>query len=194
MNKYNNGKIYTLTNDDFSDYIYYGSTIQKLSSRLATHKYSSKRDNCSSKILFSKGIVKINLVKNFNCDSKKELHAEERKYIQENNCINKTIPDRTHKEWYQDNKKMVIEKQKKYSENNKEKIKERSILYYEKNKEKIKKKSSEYKAKNKEKIKEKHKIYNAKNKERIAKNAKIWNDNNKEKIKERNKRYQDNLK
>ena len=60
--------------------------------------------------------------------------------------LNSDIPNRTQKEYYEDNK----EKKKEYRENNKEKINERDRKYYENNKEKKK----EYYENNKEKINE----------------------------------------
>ena len=99
MSDYNNGKIYKLINDAMPGKIYYGSTIKLLYMRLSTHKYDSKTKNCSSKSLFEFGQVKIILVENFPCENKEQLLKREAHFIRNNLCINKSIPDRTQKEW-----------------------------------------------------------------------------------------------
>ena len=119
---------------------------------------------------------KMLLIKYFPCHSKLELESEERKQIELLGAtLNKHIPTRTKKEWYQDNKEQILEekkeinkqhyqdnketiaqKGKKYREQNKEKIKEKKKQYYEQNKEKIKEKQKEYYKQNEEKKKQAH--------------------------------------
>lgn len=92
------------------------------------------------------------------CNDKKELEVRERHHIELlKPKLNKVIPTRTQKEWYQDNKEKILEKTKQYQENNKEQIEERSKKYRDNNKEKIKEKDKKYREANKEKINEKHK-------------------------------------
>jgi len=110
MANYKNGKIYKLICDK-TDKIYIGSTINELNIRLIGHK--SGKD-CSSKKLFELGDVKIELIKNYSCNSKKELEEEEKKYIRENECINKYIPNRTQEEWREDNKQKLKKYQQEY--------------------------------------------------------------------------------
>jgi len=117
MNKYQNGKIYKLVCDN-TPIVYYGSTIQKLSERLAIHKYYK---SCSSRELFDKGNVTIHLIEDYPCNSRKELEARERIYIEfmlknfDHKIIcNKNISGRTRKEWYQDNKENNKEKRNEY--------------------------------------------------------------------------------
>ena len=134
--------------------IYYGATTQPLHKRFFGHKSNYKRNihKYQSSLLFNKyGVenIKVILIKQFPCENKKELEAEEAKYIRENKCVNKNIPLRTHKEWRDNN----CEKTKKYYEENKEKLK----VNYNENKENIKEIRSEYYENNKEKIKEKRK-------------------------------------
>ena len=136
MVNYENGKIYKLVNDEMG-LTYYGSTCKKyLSSRLSGHIYDAKKIDkyVSSKQLFEKGSVKIYLVELFPCGSKDELHARERYYIENNECVNHNIPCRTKKEWEEDNKEKLAEKGKQYHQNNKEKINTRTKTYYEANK------------------------------------------------------------
>ena len=131
---YSKGKIYKIT-DTANNECYYGSTIQPLSKRMGQHRIfykaykNGKYHNVSSFILFDKYGVEncsIVLVENVECKTKEELHQRERFYIENNECVNKFIPGRTNKEWYEDNK----EYQKKYIEANKEKIKEYNRNYY----------------------------------------------------------------
>ena len=119
MNKYQNGKIYKLVCDN-SPIIYYGSTIQKLTCRLAGHKYDYKRKKgCYSSELFELGKVSIHLIEKYPCNSRQELEAYERIYIEfilknfEYKIIcNKEIPCRTNKEYREDNKEELKAKKK----------------------------------------------------------------------------------
>ncbi len=52
-----------------------------------------------------------------------------------NECVNKYIPDRTEKEWREDNKEKLQEYQEKYKEDNKERIKQHFAQHYQNNKE-----------------------------------------------------------
>lgn len=67
----------------------------------------------------------ITLIENFPCSSRDELHQREGYFIRNNSCVNKYIPRRTDKEYYEDNKEKINEKNKKYRENNKDKINEK---------------------------------------------------------------------
>ncbi len=124
MNKYENGKIYKIVNDDMPDKVYYGSTIGKLNHRFSNHNNSY--NTCSSKILFEKGQPRIELVEEYPCSSKRELEVRERFYIENNKCVNKCIPTRTQKEYREIPK-------------NKEIMKKLSFNHYQKHKERIKK-------------------------------------------------------
>ena len=153
---YKNGKIYKLINDDLG-LTYYGSTATTLTKRLCSHKSKSKTNTnkCKSKLLFTGGAVEIFLVEAFPCENKDQLSKRERFYIESNECVNKHIPGRTQKEWYEVNKEKILENQKEYKEANKEAILENQKEYYEANKEKIKEQKKEYYQKNKEKMAEK---------------------------------------
>jgi hypothetical protein len=123
-----------------------------------------KYHNVTSFILFDKyGIdnCKIELVEEVECKTKEELHQREGFYIRSFDCVNKFIAGRTKKEYYQENKEKIKEREKEYREENKEKIKERDKDYYEKNREKVKERHKEYREENKEKLKERKKEYNS---------------------------------
>ncbi len=115
-------KIYSYENDD----VYYGSTCETLSQRMAKHRFNYKmykngkfRFTTSFKILELTS-AKIELVENCPCNSKEELLQREGYYINNNNCVNKYIPGRTMKEYYQANKKKINEKHKEYYRRKKE--------------------------------------------------------------------------
>ena len=169
---YQLGKIYKLVPTNYEgDYIpYYGSSAQNyLSVRLAGHirdyndYLKGKRHKTTSFKLFEKhGIdnISIILVENYPCQSKAELEARERYYIENNICINKNIPTRTDKEYYEDNKEIIKEYKKEWRNNNKENIKKYSKNYYEINKDTINEYKKDYIEKNKDIIKlKKHNYY-----------------------------------
>ena len=110
MPDYQKGKIYKLWSPQGKE-IYIGSTVQPLYKRLSQHK--SYLD-CQSRYLFENyNVVKIELIEEYPCNNKMELDRKEGEHVRENECLNKNVPGRTAKEWYQDNN---------YYENNKEKL------------------------------------------------------------------------
>lgn len=125
MPDYSKAKIYKIVCDE-TNTTYYGSTVQPLTSRLSGHKLN--KNICSTKIMIN---PKIFLVEHFSCGNKEELLKRERYYVENNKCINKTIPLRTKKEWYNDNKKKISEQTKQYRQDNKETIREQGKQKYE---------------------------------------------------------------
>jgi|TARA_R110000796_G_scaffold227323_1_gene344067 hypothetical protein len=118
-NKYSRGKIYKIV-DNTNGNIYIGSTIQDLNERLRLHK---KDKTCISRNIINGGDYKMEIIKNYPCNSKYELEEEEKKYILETECINITIPHRTRKEWNKDNKEEISKKRKEDIKNNPERYK-----------------------------------------------------------------------
>jgi hypothetical protein len=151
INKYQLGKIYKLTSEH-TDKIYIGSTCKKLlCQRLAAHSSDyklwgeGKGKNISSFELFELGSVQITLLEAYPCETKDELLAKERYWIEKYKdiIVNNRIPitnseekKEIKKNYYKANKEHVNETHKKYREANKEKIKECKKKYYEANKEK----------------------------------------------------------
>lgn len=138
MPNYLNGKIYRLTSK--SGLVYYGSTVKKLSDRFDHHKSGHKcykagtnPKYCYSYKLFDDGEVEIDLVMPAPCNSKSELEAIERTYIQNDICVNKKIPGLTPEE--------VIEN-----------VKKSNIEYKRRNRDYILQKARDYKVKNADKI------------------------------------------
>jgi hypothetical protein len=110
MNIYNNGKIYKLVNSFGTTYV--GSTTQTLAQRKAKHTgyYKAHLKGQTKRLAFSIKLfvedpdnVDIVLLELVNCNSKMELHQRERHYVESLQCVNKYIPTRTLKEYYDDN-------------------------------------------------------------------------------------------
>jgi len=204
MPNYQNGLIYKLCCKDanITD-IYVGSTTN-FKQRKKLHKSvcnneNNKDYNCDVyKFIRENGGFQnwdMVLVEYYPCKTKLELEKREREIIEElKPTLNKIIPTRTKKEYYENNKEQLLEKKKEYNEKNKEQIAEYQKKYNEDNKEKLKEKKKEYYENNKETIKEKHKEYNEKNKEHISEQKKEWRDVNKEKIAEKKKEHYENNK
>jgi len=123
MNEYANGKIYKLTNGGLT---YYGSTTLTKERRFEYH-HSPSNNTCSSKALFKLGgIVKIEIIEHFPCNSRWELEEREAYYIRSNfdDCVNIAIPHRTYKEYRYDNRFRIASRAKEYQNNRKENRKE----------------------------------------------------------------------
>ena len=129
MSKYQKSiiyKIYDNTNND----VYYGSTYNLLRIRISKHRSDAKRKcNKASQPIILNDNYDYSMVEKYPCNSKQELHARERYWIENFECINKKIPGRTEKEY-----KTL------YNAKNKEHINEQHAEYYAKNKEEISKK------------------------------------------------------
>ena len=128
---YSNGRIYFIEPicEHEDNEFYYGSTLQKLCKRMDKHRSDyklwkdGKRANITCFDLFEKyGLenCKIYLVELYPCKSREELESREGYYIRNYDCVNKTIPGRTKKEWYIDNKDKIIQYRKEYCILNKE--------------------------------------------------------------------------
>ena len=140
MPNYQNGKIYCLRSHQ-TDKIYIGSTTLKLCTRMAKHRcnYRKSIDGTSSKDMLCYDDCYIELLELYPCNSKIELRKKEGEYIRKMDCINKNIPCRTKKEWYNDNKERLLLKRAKYYNENKIKHLEKCKEYNELNKDKISK-------------------------------------------------------
>ena len=160
MVNYNESKIYKVISD-CGNLIYVGSTTKPyLSTRLAQHKslYKSyKKQSKDNKITvfrlfdeYEPENCQIILIENVNCNSKNELHARERYYIESLDCVNKNIPCRLGKEYY------YKEYYKEYNKVNEEKMKEYQKEYYDNNKESKLQYLKEHYQQNKDKFNEKH--------------------------------------
>ena len=156
--KYARGKIYTIRSHK-TNLIYVGSTVEPyLSTRLKGHRNDFKRyKNGKKRYCTSYDIFKedencyIELYEYYPCNTDLELRKREGDVIRLLDCCNKCIPGRTDKQWREDNRERIKEKNKQWRDDNKDKIK----IYRDINKEKNKENSRQYRVNNKEKIKQK---------------------------------------
>ena len=152
MPDYSKGQIYKIT-DVGQTKCYVGSTTQQLCYRMAGHrrKYNSYLEG---KIGFDNSVFylfdefgvetcKIVWIKDFACNSKKELEAEEGRIQQETECVNKRMEGRTPEQYRRDKKDDIFIRNKNYRENHKEREQKRKSNWYYRNKMKCNVRSSE---------------------------------------------------
>tara|TARA_R110002153_G_scaffold244073_4_gene399502 strand:- start:64 stop:621 length:558 start_codon:yes stop_codon:yes gene_type:complete len=183
------GYVYKIV-DNTTEKVYYGSTIQQVSQRINDHKkkYALKNTKCKSKEIIKNGNYSYYTIEEVVFENKWELRNRERWYIENNKCVNKNIPNRTQKEYYENNKEEILKnqknsiKRKEWCENNKEKMKE----WYENNKEKKKEYDKKYHEENQEKRIECAKKYYEENKKRVNEKQRIYRRNKRQKEKENN--------
>lgn len=167
MVNYKNGKVYKIVCNE-SGLCYVGSTCEKyLSTRLSKHKSDYKKylhDDTNHYYVTSYEVLKLNnfdiiLIEKYPCESKEELYARERFYIETTECVNKYVPCRTSQEYYKDNKEKLLENVKNYRLKNIEKIREYDRKRVALRKEYKKDYDKNYREQNQDKIKEYSKSY-----------------------------------
>ena len=174
MSDYKNGKIYMIESK-IGNVRYYGSTVQTLKQRLTKHKTDKKRYEEGKKTSYKTSYqildyddYEISLVQVFSCRSKKELETRERWYIENNECVNKFIPTRTKKEYYEEHKEEINERNKKWYDEHRQKVKEYNKEYHQRNKQERSQQKKKYREEHKERILQQKKDYYEKNKEQIS--------------------------
>lgn len=134
MPDYKKGCIYMIkSKDENIKKIYIGSTCN-FSRRKKQHKTNCNNQNGLYYNLNVYKFIRANngwndwdmiKIKDYPCNIKSELEAEERKIITSNygydNCLNIQVPTRTIKEYYNDNKELISEQKKQYYKDNKAK-------------------------------------------------------------------------
>ena len=143
LNKYNRGKIYAIRSHQTKN-VYIGSSIDRLSNRLACHKKNLKMYiNGRYHYTTSYEIVKfedcyIELIEDYKCNNKMELNRREGQVIRETlNCVNKNIAGRTNAEYYNDNRETRIAQMKQYQQDNREALSIKAKQYHQDNREAI---------------------------------------------------------
>jgi hypothetical protein len=134
--------------------VYYGSSkLPTLDERIKHHigKYTTWKNNnnneyCYSFKVLEKDNYEYTIIDKVYVDTDFELREYERKLIENNECVNHNVPNRT-----------KVEYRKVHYQANREKEIERSKQYYQDNKEKQIQYGREWRAKNKEKEKERRK-------------------------------------
>lgn len=149
MPNYQNGKIYTIRSRSRPDLVYIGSTTQSLAMRFGGHNRDyrcwlrGKGDDVTSFRVIEIGDAYVELLENFPCNSREELHAREGHHMREIDCVNRFIAGRTKAEYYQDNREAIALTMKQYYEDNAEEIKAQMKQYYQDNSERLKAKWNE---------------------------------------------------
>ena len=195
MPDYSKGQIYTVRCYDDKSLIYVGSTVQLLSKRFSAHRKRiefSLYQYVNEHYAGNWGKWYIELYELYPCNSKQELNKREGEIIREIATINKVIPNRTPKEWRQDNADTIREKKKQYYEANLDTIKEYKKTYRQINADDIKEKKKQYRQDNADALKEKRKQYYQQNVDSITEYQKQYHQNNIEKVKEYQKQYRQN--
>ena len=177
MPDYSKSIIYKLCCKDINiKEIYIGSTTN-FKRRKCEHKSTCNNSNNKNYNLNVYQYIRANgnwdnwdmiIIEKFECNDKLELHKRERYWLENLQAsLNSKIPNRSKKEWEEDNKDKLKEYCKEWKDNNKEKYNEKNKEYYENNKEYFK----VYRENNKDKIKEYYENnkeeYNKKRREKV---------------------------
>ena len=149
LSRYQNAQIYSIRSH-MTPEVYYGSSCKMLAKRLHEHRNNFKNYNKGNykRYVSSYEILKypdnyIELEAKVPCTCIQELRAIEGQYIRNNPCVNKNVPGRSSKQWWEDNKETLRIKKKEYYEDNKERILAYDKEYREKNKKKISEKRNQ---------------------------------------------------
>ena len=103
---------------------YIGSCTTSLSARLSVHKQQLKNGkSCSSYDVLENRNFEIILLEDYPCERREQRNARERFWIDQSEmCVNKNIPSRTRREYYQDNRERLIEYQMKWNNENRPRL------------------------------------------------------------------------
>ena len=147
MPDYQKAKIYKLWSPS-QNLVYYGSTTQTLSQRLADH-IKKKRLNIggqyTSYLVLDCEDYKMELVEAYPCNNREQLAKKEGEYVKNNKCVNIRVEGRTMKEWYEENKTRLNQYDRERSKKrDKQKEKERKDKYRKNNLEKCKLREKKY--------------------------------------------------
>jgi hypothetical protein len=177
MPDYQNGVIYLIYVGDLK---YVGSTCD-FDNRRKQHKHCLNNPNSRGGHLKVYKAIRENgnewrmeIYKQFPCNSEKELKLEEERIRKElgaelnDRCCGTGLSrNEYHKHYHENNREKIRVYKKHYAEKNKEKISERQKEYREQNKEMLCEQSKEYREQNKEKKAEYDKQHREKNREKI---------------------------
>ena len=166
MPDYSKGCIYMIKKqDDFNnENIYIGSTCNFIR-RKNKHKTTCNNENSKNYNLKIYKYIRNNggwdawvmtKIIDYLCNNKSQLNTMERSYIDDyKSKLNCNIPTRTYKEYRNDNKEKIAEKNKQYRNDNKDKIAEIKKEWSNNNKEKVVEQKKEWYNQNRDKILEK---------------------------------------
>jgi hypothetical protein len=188
MPNYQDAKIYKIVNYENDD-VYVGSTCEPtLARRLSGHVrdykgyLNGKTNYVTSFKVIETGNYDIQLIEEYPCNNKMELHAREGYWIKQMECVNRCVAGQTQIEWRRNNRESLAEKHKVYREANKVVIAEKAKAYRETNKAVFVEKNKDYYEKNKAVLAEKMKISYKNNREEKLAYAKEYREKNKDRI------------
>ena len=147
MPDYNKGCIYTIRCRTDKTLIYVGSTANNLSKRFSSHKTDKK---CSLyKCIQEKydgdwSNFYIELYEEYSCENKEQLNRREGEIQREIATINKNKAGRTKKEYYIDNRDILLEQMNQYYLDNRDMILQQQKQYQLDNEYKIKEYQKQY--------------------------------------------------
>ena len=122
MVNYNLAKIYKIVCNQ-TGLTYIGACTTSLSARIACHKQQLKKGrSCTSYRVLEHEDFSIILVEDFPCERREQLLQRERFWIDNTDCVNKNLPLRTKKEYYEDNKEQIIANQLVWNNENRDKL------------------------------------------------------------------------
>lgn len=139
MVNYSKTKIYKIESKSGEGQIYVGSTTKDyLSQRFDKHRSEYKswiNDKNSSQYITSYKIFDeygldnchIILLESYPCNTSDEKKAREAYYIKQLDCVNKFIPGRSQKEYYNDNKEYILEINRAYKLKHKDELNKKYI-------------------------------------------------------------------
>jgi hypothetical protein len=199
MVNYNNAVIYKICCNDVSiTDCYVGSTCnftrRKCAHKCGCNSITNKSYNLNvyTFIRANGGWENWNMVQveAYEAKDKRDLETRERFHMEQlNSSLNKRVPTRTEKEYYEDNKEQIKKYKKKYDADHKEEIIIKNKEYNDTHKDEMK----EYYKNNKTEIGIKKKKYYDDHKEELIINQKKYYDDHKEEINiKKNLRYQNN--
>ena len=108
------GRVYSIRSHTRPELVYYGSTKETLSRRMAGHRHNYKRflagtyEFITSFRLLELGDAKIELVELVEYTEKSQLIAVESRWIREHECVNKVQPARTQAQYRVDNRGAIL--------------------------------------------------------------------------------------
>ena len=187
MANYDNGKIYAIRSH-LTDEIYIGSTTQPLHKRFHQHKTPSNKSTSVKIIAF--GDAYIELIENYPCADKNELHRREGEIMRNNlSCVNRKIEGRTDLEYYEDHKPEILARHKQYREAHKPEMASKQHQYYEINKPELASQHKQYREAHKPELAIKRKQYYEDHKQKSINYDKHYCEINKLNISAKKKQY-----
>ena len=190
MPDYQEGKIYKIYNA-ITDDIYIGSTTQKLCERMRTHGNAQNPKKHSNYLIYQAfrehGVNNfyIELIEKHPCNDRDELRKKEGEYIRKlKPSLNRRIAGRTDKEYYNDNRDVLVQKSREYAAQNREKVLQNHRDYYQRTKDSDSRIEyiTKYNADHREEKREYDKQYREENRESSFHLKQQYRETNKERI------------